>query len=365
MKKKSVFLSKVFAVALAASMAFSTPYASAATVSTTTAYENGMVVTTMASNWWTGFSDFYKLSGDFDVTLEFTNKSDGMNAWDNYVLIFANSVAGLDANLIMDIEGRAAAGYAEYYVLRADTWGWSPSGTNMTNGGKEATYEADWGDDFTTLMADATVSMNVKRTGDDFVVKSVLTSAAGKTYNYTATINSMQADKDMTLILSGQNADITLKSFTVNSGAVADTPATETPSTETPDTATDSAIDATPETPDTTTPETPAETPDTTTPETPAEPEDTTTAPAEDEEPAEEETVKAAAKLNKKKATVKVGKSVKLKVQNTTKKVTWSSSNKKVAKVNKSGKVTGVKAGKVVIKAKVGGKTLKCNVTVK
>ena len=68
-------------------------------------------------------------------------------------------------------------------------------------------------------------------------------------------------------------------------------------------------------------------------------------------------------KLNKKKATIKVGATLKLKVKGTKKKATWKSSNKKVATV-KAGKVTGKKAGTVTITAKVAKKTLKCVVTV-
>lgn len=49
-------------------------------------------------------------------------------------------------------------------------------------------------------------------------------------------------------------------------------------------------------------------------------------------------------KLNKTRATVYVGKTVQLKVNNK-KKVKWSTSNKKVATVSKKGKVTGKKAG--------------------
>ena len=70
------------------------------------------------------------------------------------------------------------------------------------------------------------------------------------------------------------------------------------------------------------------------------------------------------AKINKKKATILVSKSVQLKIQGK-KKVKWSSSNKKVAKVSKTGKVTGVKPGKATIKAKVKKKTFKCKVVVK
>lgn len=70
-------------------------------------------------------------------------------------------------------------------------------------------------------------------------------------------------------------------------------------------------------------------------------------------------------KLNKKKATITVGKTVKLKVKHKKKSVKWSSSNKKVATVNGSGRVKGKKKGKATITAKTGGRKLKCKVTVK
>ena len=73
----------------------------------------------------------------------------------------------------------------------------------------------------------------------------------------------------------------------------------------------------------------------------------------------------AAMKLNKKRLTLKVGKSYKLKVKKLNgKKVKWKSSKKKVAKVNKKGKVTAKKKGKAVIRAIIGKKKLKCKVTV-
>ena len=78
-------------------------------------------------------------------------------------------------------------------------------------------------------------------------------------------------------------------------------------------------------------------------------------------------TVSAFAKpaLNKKKAKISTGQSVTLKVKGTKQKPKWTSSNKKIATVSKKGVVTGRSAGNVIIKAKVGGKTLKCKVTVK
>lgn len=70
-------------------------------------------------------------------------------------------------------------------------------------------------------------------------------------------------------------------------------------------------------------------------------------------------------KLNKVKATIYVGKTVQLKVNNNKKKVKWSSSNKKVATVSKRGKVTGKKAGKATITAQIGKKKYKCKIIVK
>ncbi|WP_408071441.1 Ig-like domain-containing protein [Butyrivibrio sp. JL13D10] len=76
-------------------------------------------------------------------------------------------------------------------------------------------------------------------------------------------------------------------------------------------------------------------------------------------------TVEAAAKLNKTEASVKVGKTTKLKIKGTKgAKVKWSSSKKKIATVSNKGVVTGKKPGKTTIKAKVSGKTYKCQLSV-
>lgn len=79
-------------------------------------------------------------------------------------------------------------------------------------------------------------------------------------------------------------------------------------------------------------------------------------------------TVKAPTiKLNKKSASVTVGKKLNLKetVGGASSKVTWKSSNAKCASVNNSGKVTAKKTGKVTISATANGKTAKCTITVK
>ena len=77
--------------------------------------------------------------------------------------------------------------------------------------------------------------------------------------------------------------------------------------------------------------------------------------------------IQAAAKpkLNRTKVTLSVGKSVTLKVKRAKKKVKWSTSNKKIAKVTAKGKIRAVAPGTAKITAKTGSVKLVCKVTVK
>lgn len=70
-------------------------------------------------------------------------------------------------------------------------------------------------------------------------------------------------------------------------------------------------------------------------------------------------------KLNKTKVSLKVGKSVKLKVCGTKKKVRWTSKKKSVATVSAIGRVRAKKVGVAKIVAKVSGKKYTCKVTVR
>lgn len=73
----------------------------------------------------------------------------------------------------------------------------------------------------------------------------------------------------------------------------------------------------------------------------------------------------ASAKINKKKITVSRGTCYKLKVKGISGKITWKSSNKKVATVNKNGKVSAKKAGTAKITAKIRSQKFTCKVTVR
>ncbi len=69
-------------------------------------------------------------------------------------------------------------------------------------------------------------------------------------------------------------------------------------------------------------------------------------------------------KLNKTKVLLEIGESYQLKVKNTSSKVKWSSSNKKVVKVSSKGVLTPKSVGSAKVTAKVNGKKYTCKVTV-
>lgn len=69
-------------------------------------------------------------------------------------------------------------------------------------------------------------------------------------------------------------------------------------------------------------------------------------------------------KLNYSKAKMTKGRTIQLKISGTNKKVTWTSSNKKVAKVNRKGLVTAIKIGTAKITAKFGSEKRTCMITV-
>ena len=75
-------------------------------------------------------------------------------------------------------------------------------------------------------------------------------------------------------------------------------------------------------------------------------------------------TVKAP-KISSTSISITVGNTHTLKMTGASGKITWSSSNKKIATVSSTGVVKGIKAGTATITAKVGGKKYTCKVTVK
>lgn len=84
-----------------------------------------------SDSWWTVFSDYFTVPAGQKLVLEFTNYSSGANNWNNWNLACANAE-------------RDASGYAEYFVIRSDAYGW---GGTLENGYNSALLSVDYFDE--------------------------------------------------------------------------------------------------------------------------------------------------------------------------------------------------------------------------
>ena len=117
---------------------------------------------------WTAFSDIWTVEEGATVTKTFTNYTDGVNNWDNFLVVLQTTAKGHSA--------ADADGYAEYAVLRADNFGWG-------DGYETVTAECDWNwDTYTSDMDGAKVELSVTNNGATADVVAVVTTAAGTVY---------------------------------------------------------------------------------------------------------------------------------------------------------------------------------------
>lgn len=118
--------------------------------------------------WWTAFSDMVTMSGDDTMHFGFYNYSDEGANWHNWVLVLTNG------------KDRSDSGYAEYFVLRADAYGWG----NSNYSGNNISADFNWGT-FTSDMNGAYVDLTIKRSGTRIDVTTKVTTKKGAVYNYT------------------------------------------------------------------------------------------------------------------------------------------------------------------------------------
>ncbi len=128
--------------------------------------------------WWKEFSDYFQIPQDGTLHLEFYNYTSGANNWNNWCLCLST-----DAD-------RAADGYSEYFVIRADQYGWgdaSYSGDNFNNEGYPTDTEG-W-TQFRKDMQGAKVVMDIQRKGEAVTVTAVATCENGTVYTEKYTQN--------------------------------------------------------------------------------------------------------------------------------------------------------------------------------
>lgn len=152
--------------------------------------------------WWTDHTDGYELADGATVKFKLNNYSDGINNWDNFILAFTNTAVKADTTPSADNYD----GYSEYFVIRADAFGWCPEG-----GVYEPTYEMSWTDwaEWLKLMTDADVDITITRAGGTVTIDYVFTGADGTAMTEKAVVNSaMDASSPVYVHIGGEAAYI-------------------------------------------------------------------------------------------------------------------------------------------------------------
>lgn len=176
--------------------------------------QNQVIGTTdKKTGWWGAFSDYYKLTGDFDTTFTFNNYGNGNNAiFNSYVMVFANAA-------------RDAEGYKEYAVVRSDDWGWSVTGNNITLSSNPITYNdymngseldlstAEGQSAFMDIMEAAKVTANIKRSGSDITINVTAVSLKDSSKSYTRTVTFTETSDDISFFFTVDNCYLEMVSI--------------------------------------------------------------------------------------------------------------------------------------------------------
>ncbi len=104
-----------------------------------------------SSAWWTEFSDYFAVNQGKRTVLEFYNHGKGTDNWNNYNVCLASGERDSD-------------GYAEFFVLRADTYGWGNgdyNGAMFKNDYPDVDGDGDIWNDFRTLMQGAYTKIEI------------------------------------------------------------------------------------------------------------------------------------------------------------------------------------------------------------
>lgn len=116
--------------------------------------------------WWAHFSDYFTIPANKLLHLDFINYGTGVNNWNNWNLALANAE-------------RDAEGYAEYFVLRSDAYGWGNAdydGGMISHNYPDTDGDGDIWNDFRTTMQGARVSLDIDHsaTGNVFLTATAV-----------------------------------------------------------------------------------------------------------------------------------------------------------------------------------------------
>lgn len=146
--------------------------------------------TNNVTTWWTAFSDTYTISPQGSLTFTFTNYSDQLENYHNWVLGITSEAARNDN----------ANGYVEYMILRADNYQWGNAGNTVSSNYDWTTFRED--------MDGSKVTMNIVRNGSTVEVTATMVTTGGTTYTETATTTA-DANKNINVFLTTEGGHLT------------------------------------------------------------------------------------------------------------------------------------------------------------
>lgn len=147
----------------------------------------------LSAPWWTYFSDFTKITGNTSSPFAYTFDNFGGGAnWNNWLLVVTNG------------KNRDEAGYAEYFVIRSDAYGWGDAydGNNITHN-----YDFD---NFVTQMKNSHCMVIITRNANRLDMTAKVTASDGtKLDDYTFYSEGITTtDIGLFLTVDGSSLDI-------------------------------------------------------------------------------------------------------------------------------------------------------------
>lgn len=114
-----------------------------------------------SSAWFTAFSDYFTIPTNKLLHLEFVNHNGGgANNWNNWTIIVANEVADRDGE-----------GYAEYFALRSDAFGWGNADFDLglvSHNYPDTDGDEDIWNDFRATMDGAYVTLEIDHSSSGY-----------------------------------------------------------------------------------------------------------------------------------------------------------------------------------------------------
>ncbi len=169
-----------------------------------------------SSAWWAAFSDAFQVPQGKKLTVEFINHNGGsVNNWNNWNVCVAT-----------DGSRDAATGYAEFFVLRSDAYGWGNADYNAALIGfdyPDTDGDGDIWNDFRTNMDGASVVMTLDYSTEGIAFLTVThTSTTGTVF--TETYNQKVSGTTVTLFLVADASYMEVKAAYLTASEIQEIP---------------------------------------------------------------------------------------------------------------------------------------------